>query len=338
MKNDISTDNRRIGIEHLKQFWAQTIDARNGLPITKTERDNQLNNLVLSSLNLPIELTIRYISQNSPSFEEFENWILEQNGGAIMEIERFNSRFGDQPYSETLQNSLREIEDFEDVLTAEDLAFWEENGYVIVRQAVSSEQARASEAAVWNYLKMKADAPQTWYENPIGKGIMTEFYRHPTLDENRRSMRVRKAFAQIWKTADLWMTFDRTSFNPPETETYQFQGPNLHWDMSLAAPLRFGTQGLLYLCDTPAEQGAFSCVPKFHKRLENWLENLPENANPREINLSNEAVPIAAEAGDLVIWHQALPHGSSPNRGKYPRIVQYMNMYPFEFTENAEWL
>ena len=51
-----------------------------------------------------------------------------------------------------------------------------------------------------------------------------------------------------------------------------------------------------------------------------------------------QAVPIAAEAGDFVLWHHALPHSSSPNRGSYPRIVQYLNMYPVEFTENMAWL
>lgn len=335
-----SKDYGRLGIAHLKRFWSQTIDGRNGLQVVKTESDNQLNNLVLSSLNLPLEPTINYLSQNAPSFDEFEKWIAEQNSGTLdaSEIERFNSRLNNQPYSENLQNSITEIEESEDVLTAEDLRFWKENGYVVVRRAVTKAQAKAAEEAVWNHLGMSALDAATWYEKPIGKGIMTELYRHPALDETRRAPRIKKAFAQIWKTADLWTTTDRTSFNPPEIESFKFQGPNLHWDMSLASPHSFGTQGLLYLCDTPAEQGAFSCVPKFHKRLAGWLNNLPENVNPREVDLTNEAVPITAEAGDFVIWHQALPHGSSPNRGKYPRIVQYLNMYPFEFRENLEWL
>lgn len=335
-----SNDKGRLGIAHLKRFWTQTIDARNGLPVVKTESDWHFNNLVLSSLNLPLEPTINYLSQNAPSFGEFEKWIAEQNSGTIdaSEIERFNSRFNDRPYGETVQNSIKEIEESEDVLTAEDLRFWEENGYVVVRRAVTKAQAKAAEEAVWNYLGMSADDAATWYEKPIGKGIMTELYRHPALDETRRAPRIKKAFAQIWKNADLWTTIDRTSFNPPEIESFKFQGPKLHWDMSLAPPHRFGTQGLLYLCDTSAEQGAFSCVPKFHKKLESWLGNLPENVNPREVDLSREAAAIAAEAGDFVIWHQALPHGSSPNRGTYPRIVQYINMFPFEFRENLEWL
>jgi ectoine hydroxylase-related dioxygenase (phytanoyl-CoA dioxygenase family) len=108
--------------------------------------------------------------------------------------------------------------------------------------------------------------------------------------------------------------------------------------MSLEPPFHFGTQGLLYLCDTPAEQGAFCCVPGFHRKLESWLAGLPAGTDPRRVDLDALAVPIVAEAGDFVIWHHALPHGSSPNRGTYPRIVQYLNMYPVEFKENMAWV
>jgi ectoine hydroxylase-related dioxygenase (phytanoyl-CoA dioxygenase family) len=108
--------------------------------------------------------------------------------------------------------------------------------------------------------------------------------------------------------------------------------------MSLAKPHHFGTQGLLYLCDTPADQGAFSCVPGFHNELETWLAQLPAGTDPRQVDLEHRSIPVAGNAGDLVIWHQALPHGSSPNRGSYPRIVQYMNMFPFDQKENLDWL
>ena len=40
----------------------------------------------------------------------------------------------------------------------------------------------------------------------------------------------------------------------------------------------------------------------------------------------------------MVIWHHFLPHGSSANSGSYPRIVQYLNMYPVDFKANVEWL
>jgi hypothetical protein len=329
----------KLGVGHLKRFWARTLAARFGKTSDNQENDRRFDNLVLNGLNLPLEETLCYLSRSAPTFDEFENWILAKNGGALdeLQIERLNCVLSNRPYGERLQNSLKQIEDGADVLTGEDLAFWEENGYVVVRQAVSESQAQAAEKAVWKFLEMEPDNPASWYEKTIGKGIMMDFYHHPALLENRRAPRIRKAFAQLWKTADLWATTDRTSFNPPETGNYSFQGPRLHWDMSLEPPFRFGTQGLLYLCDTPAEQGSFRCVPKFHRKLEGWLEALPENTDPRQVDLESEAVPIAAGAGDFVIWHHALPHGSSPNRGKYPRIVQYLNMYPPEFEENEKW-
>jgi ectoine hydroxylase-related dioxygenase (phytanoyl-CoA dioxygenase family) len=39
-----------------------------------------------------------------------------------------------------------------------------------------------------------------------------------------------------------------------------------------------------------------------------------------------------------VIWHQALPHGASPNRGTRPRMVQYINMYPTRIEQQQEWI
>jgi hypothetical protein len=335
-----SAETGQLGVQHLKRFWAQALAKRNGASLNSTQQDWHFDNLLLNGLGLPLQETMRYLMQAAPDFATFERWVLEKNGGALvpLQVERLNCLFTGQPYGASVTEHLREIEVSEDVLSAEDLRFWDENGYVIVRGAISKEQAQATETAVWDALGMSPTNPASWYEKPIGQGIMMDFYHHPTLRANRQSPRIQKAFAQLWQTADLWMTTDRTSLNPPETSTYCHQGTPLHWDMSLRPPFHFGTQGLIYLCDTPAYQGAFRCVPGFHRQLESWLAGLPASTDPRSIDLTGLAQPIAAEAGDMVIWHHFLPHGSSANRGSYPRIVQYLNMYPVEFKENVEWL
>jgi ectoine hydroxylase-related dioxygenase (phytanoyl-CoA dioxygenase family) len=107
--------------------------------------------------------------------------------------------------------------------------------------------------------------------------------------------------------------------------------------VSLAQPIPFGLQGILYLADTAADQGAFTCVPGFHRRIEQWLNDLPPGHDPRRHDFTSEAVPIAGRAGDLVIWHHALPHGSSPNRASLPRFVQYMMGRPSAWQYNAAW-
>src|ERR1700691_3665547 len=134
------------------------------------------------------------------------------------------------------------------------------------------------------------------------------------------------------------MNVDQAGMNPPELPAWKFPGPHLHWDVSLAQPIPFGVQGILYLADVAADQGAFTCVPGFHRKIDSWLESLPEGAGPRAQALPDGAVPIAGRAGDLVIWHQALPHGSSPNRAALPRIVQYLKMAPSHWKHNPVWL
>ena len=101
----------------------------------------------------------------------------------------------------------------------------------------------------------------------------------------------------------------------------------------------FGLQGILYLTDTAAEQGAFTCVPGFQHRLADWLARRPPGADPRQLDpdLVASAVPISGRAGDLIIWHHALPHGSSPNRTDRPRLVQYLTMFPTHARDDRPW-
>ena len=218
------------------------------------------------------------------------------------------------------------------------MAFWEENGYVVVHDAAPPEGCRAAVQAICEFLRMDLNDSNTWYNGPQGHSIWVPLLRHPAIEANRNSVRVRRAFEQIWGRTDLWMTIDQCGMNPPERPGWRFPGPNLHWDVSLELPIPFGVQGLLYLTDTEAEQGAFTCVPGFHRKIESWLKSLPEGINPRELDLTAlGAVPIAGRAGDLIIWHNTLPHGSRPNRTARPRFVQYMAMRPSDFETNPVW-
>jgi ectoine hydroxylase-related dioxygenase (phytanoyl-CoA dioxygenase family) len=166
-----------------------------------------------------------------------------------------------------------------------------------------------------------------------------QYFQHPAFDAVRRAPRIHKAFAQLWGTADLWVTTDRVGFNAPEREGFMFPGPRLHWDVTVKTPFLLGTGGILYLTDTPPEQGAFTVVPGFQRWGEAWLKALPPSADPRQQDLyALGPHAIGGRAGDLVIWHQALPHGASPNRGTRPRMVQYVNMFPTRIEEHEEWI
>jgi ectoine hydroxylase-related dioxygenase (phytanoyl-CoA dioxygenase family) len=222
----------------------------------------------------------------------------------------------------------------EPVLSAADLAFWDEHGYVVVKRAVSADQCQATVNAIFEHAGMDIGRPDSWYAD----SIWILFAHHPALWANRNSPRIHTAFAQLWNRSDLWTNVDVCGVNPPERPGYQFRGSPLHWDMTLTPPVRFGTQAILYLTDTAANQGAFSCVPGFHRKLENWLREQPEDADPRaRAEMELRASPIAGEAGDLIIWHQALPHGATPNRARLPRVMQYLNMFPSWHEINTHW-
>jgi len=331
-----SEETGKIGVRHLKRFWSRILaNARRPMPGSQQGADWSADNTLLSGLRIGLRETYDYLYQRSPSLEEFELWILEKNGGSIDagRIERLNAGL-------SKAGVLGQPADVNagPVLTAGDLAFWDQNGYVLLHDAVPPENCQAAVKAICEFLGADLDRPDTWYQGPQGHSIWVPLLHHPAIWANRDSPRIHRAFAQIWGREDLWVTVDQAGFNPPERPGWVFPGPHLHWDVSLAQPIPFGVQGILYLADTAANQGAFTCVPGFHRNIESWLGSLPPRADPRAQDLSPLAVPIAGRAGDLVIWHQALPHGSSRNRSALPRIAQYIKMLPSYWEHNPVWL
>jgi hypothetical protein len=334
-----ATETGALGIYQLKRMWARTMAARQGRLLPTAVGDRQLDRLVIHASGLGLEQTADYLGRGAPSFEEFERWIVATTGGIAPErVARINAAVADRDTPAESTRALAAVEDSEPALTAAKLAFWEEHGYVVLHDAVFPAIRDAAARALWDHLGARPDDPETWYGKQ-GHGIMVQYFQHPAFEAIRRSPRIHKAFAQLWGTADLWATTDRVGFNVPEREDCKFPGPHLHWDVSLKTPIPFGTAGILYLTDTPPEQGAFTLIPGFQRWGEAWLKQLPSRADPRRENLyALGPRPIGGRAGDLIIWHQALPHGASPNRGARPRMVQYVNMFPPRYEEHEEWI
>lgn len=325
-----------LGVLHLKRLWSRYMAHRfAAAPPDDGASEWAADNTVICGLGLGLHETIHYIYSVAPSFEQFEAWILERNGGSIdrARIQRINAALAGKRL-----DAVEPPASARDALTPEDLAFWEENGYVVVHDAAPPQNCAAAVEAICDFLRMDLNDPDTWYNGPQGHSIWVPLLRHPAIEANRNAPRVRRAFEQIWQRTDLWMTVDQCGMNAPERPGWRFPGPFLHWDTSVELPIPFGVQGLLYLTATLAEQGAFTCVPGFHRKIESWLKSLPEGANPREQNLAALGeFAIAGKTGDLIIWHHALPHGSRPNRATLPRFVQYMTMRPGDFEQNPNW-
>ncbi len=319
-----SEETGSLQIMHLKRYWQKSLMIRRGQIETGTfEKEFQLDKTLLFTLGLGLEQTMIYLYMGMPAFDEFEQWIIKTAGHPAPEkIARFNKVITNKNSSEK-----RKVPS---VLSAEDLVFWDENGYLIIRNAVPKEDCEKTIDVICNFIGIERENAETWYNtHPARQGIMVQLFQEPILEKNRDSEKIRLVYEQLWNTTDLWVSADRVGFNPPETEQWKFPGPRLHWDTEPQVPFPFGLQGILYLADTAENQGAFSLVPGFHNRIDTWLTGLPEGTSPYSQNLYDlGCVPVAANAGDFIVWHHALPHGSSTNTSTKPRFVQYFTYDP----------
>lgn len=317
------TDTGRLGVFQIKRLWARRMARMAGAAWPADPPERHRDFLVTHGLGLGLEQLARFLG-TQPSFEALEDWI-ETTAGPPDRLERLNTALlrGAAP-----DHSLAALPP---VLGEADLRRWDEDGYVIVPDSAPAEVVAEAADRVLALLGARGDDPESWYagaETGLVQKIMVQAFQHPAFEAIRSSPRIAKAFSQIWASDDIWPTTDRVGFNPPERKGYSFPGPHLHWDHALTPPVSFGVQGLVYLTDNPPEQGAFSLVPGFHRRIDAWLASLPPGADPQRQDLrALGSRPIGGKAGDLVIWRAALPHGASPNRGRRPRLVQYVSYF-----------
>jgi len=331
-----STEIGNLGVMHLKRYWQKCQLKKDGsLASDAFPEEWNIDIILLSALGLGLEQTLKEIYNSLKDFNDFENWVLSINNGELPKekIEQLNR------YIHNRENGIVEGE-IEKVLDESDISFWNVNGYLIIRNVISGQDCEDTINAICDFIDIERDDPSTWYNNhPARQGIMVQLFQHPALEKNRLSEKIRKAYEQLWSRKDLWVNTDRVGFNPPETSFWKFPGPKMHWDVSLAMPIPFGLQGILYLANTASNQGAFTLVPGFHNKIESWIGSLSPSVNPRNEDIyAMGTKPIEAKAGDFIIWHQALPHGSSPNTSELPRFVQYINYAPLDAEVNEVWI
>ena len=197
------TETGALGVYQLKRLWSRSMAARHGQFYPATAHDRHLDHLVIHASGLGLEQTAAYLAGAATSFADFERWIVSTTGGLAPErIARINAAVAGAPPPAPTRKALDAVEASAPVLSEADLASWRENGYVILRDAISGAQSAAAARAVWERVGAAPDDPQSWYPGN-DHGIMVQYFQHPAFDAARTSPRVRKAFAQLWGTADL---------------------------------------------------------------------------------------------------------------------------------------
>jgi hypothetical protein len=224
------------------------------------------------------------------------------------------------------------------ILTSQDHAFFEDNGYLVVRDALPKANCAAVVNAIFAFLEMNPDDPSDWYREPHRTNGMVEIYHDQALWDNRPHPRLHQIFSEIYGTEKLLVSEDRAGLKPlqhPAYPAYDNKGFT-HWDTDTRIwPQPFQVQAVLSLTDTTADMGGFQCVPGFHKNLEAWIATQPADRSPYMPDLNTlpagmAVVPIPTRAGDLVIWNTLLAHGNGHNTSNKPRLAQYVTMLPVD--------
>jgi len=73
-----------FGAIHLPRLWLKlTLGAAGLLPADYDLCGPGFDQMTLKSLNLDRQKTIDYVAQQKPTYMQFEQWVIEQNGGKI---------------------------------------------------------------------------------------------------------------------------------------------------------------------------------------------------------------------------------------------------------------
>ena len=99
-----------LGAIHLPRLWAKLTLAANGmLPEGYDECGPGFDQMTLNNLGLDKQKTVDYIRTTKPTYRQFEQWVIQQNGGSISEekIRTHNEAVRGYCHSEDLAHQMR---------------------------------------------------------------------------------------------------------------------------------------------------------------------------------------------------------------------------------------
>ena len=224
-----------LGICQLKRYWSATMAGRAGRPVKRPEEEH-IDRVMLDCLGIGLHQSLDFIHRKAPSFADFESWVLATAGRPEADkVAHFNSDLLILEKPEAISRQIQAIEAMAPVLNKEQLDHWQRNGFVVLENAVNQQDLQHAERAVWQAAQARPEDRGSWYNSLTRQGMMIEQIQNSAISVVRQSPRIYKAFAQLWQTANLWVSADRCSFHPPQTSEHLFQGLDLHWDLNFSS-------------------------------------------------------------------------------------------------------
>ncbi|KAJ5200300.1 Phytanoyl-CoA dioxygenase [Penicillium cf. griseofulvum] len=232
-----------------------------------------------------------------------------------------------------------------------------EQGYAIIKNAIDPERALEYQRKALDWLKsfntaLDLDDPSTWTrENLPVQSKVNTFNGYCVTHEKfmwdaRMEPKILEAFAKIWGTDELLVSFDALNITLPNREDKPARRPWPHVDQS---PMRRGLhciQGVINLSHAGPEDGSLMVYPRSNQATEGFFdtETDPSTWEQRDIhNFTEKQIQwfedhgmkpfkVLAEPGDLLVWDSRTVHwGGEPTvNSNTIRTVIYASYAPFE--------
>lgn len=227
------------------------------------------------------------------------------------------------------------------VLSDDQIALFHEQGYVIIKGAISRDEAERYRRSVVSLVPPDLEIPATWgsYEGRIkpmaAPGDHT--FATPELVGLMTNQKLYRAASQLLESTELRVldgSIGLTIRNDAHSD--QPLSQTLHIDASVphsADDFTFGIQelqvgGCYYLTEVEPNGGGIHIVPGGHKIVE--AEARAAGGSGRHLHKDwkqikhLDSVEITGEAGDFAMLHHLMPHGASHNRNPTTRIAYFV--------------
>jgi ectoine hydroxylase-related dioxygenase (phytanoyl-CoA dioxygenase family) len=227
------------------------------------------------------------------------------------------------------------------VLTDDQLAEFDEQGFVIIKGALSREDAEAYRQSILSMVPPSLEIPMTWASHDGRIKPMATPDSHtfdtPELLPLMTNERLYGAACQLLGSTALRVTdgsIGITIRNSAHGDHPLSQ--TLHIDASVPTTaddftfeqreLQVG--GCYYLTDVEPNGGGIHVVPGGHKIVE--AEARAAGGGGRHLHQNwkqikhLESVEITGQAGDFALLHHLMPHGASHNRNSTARVAYFV--------------
>lgn len=208
-------------------------------------------------------------------------------------------------------------------LTADQRQSYADNGYVMVRNLISAEDAAALRTEVHALAERLGHPDATWASVRDDSARITHCHNvqfHSAAFTRLLSDPRFTSVAQAIIGPDVQLHHTKMFIKPPE------QGARfpMHQDYPYFPHERDSMiAAILHLDDAPVEKGCLRVVPGSHK-----LGPLPAVGEDRHVEgyEIDEALALPAKAGDVVFFNYLLIHGSGPNLSSEARTTLLVQM------------